>query len=466
MKTRTKESKRRLHSLILLTAFTAVLLIVSTYAWFTKQEVVRVEAIRGKVEVAEGLEISLDANKWVASIDLGDEDVSLFTPAGTGGIVYGPYSSHNNHVSPEFLPVSSSGETYYGVHTDETVSASAKDRLILYNGDYVGSSLSNIGETSEGHQAPQGGGAIPEGAALVDEKAGYIAFDVFIKNASKNTISGGETLQLNSDSYAWVLPTNEPITEGTGNEAVKFVGNADSGLQNTIRVGFAKYGNAVNANDDTKIPSTAIASDVIAATETQLISDVAIWEPNHDAHVPNTNTNVYREMRDQMGGVSAMNDYVAEYDANDSDTVKKWKPFFTHTLNKNAINKEIGVFKWNTITAEGGLTKTWTFQTKDKGNASGLIGTGNTDIRTIENTPTTVENFKTLKLAPNSITKLRLYIWIEGQDPDCVNFASYGGGVHVNLAFTKGKELGEDGDATGSVDPDTPRNEANEVGGE
>ena len=67
---RTKESRKRISSLILLTAFTAVMLIVSTYAWFTSQKDITLSNLRGTVEVAENMEISLDAATWYQKIDL------------------------------------------------------------------------------------------------------------------------------------------------------------------------------------------------------------------------------------------------------------------------------------------------------------------------------------------------------------------------------------------------------------
>ena len=69
---RQKNSKRRLNSLILLVAFTAIMLIVSTYAWFSSQKNVTLTGLKGKVNVAEGLQISLDAEHWVNTINFDD----------------------------------------------------------------------------------------------------------------------------------------------------------------------------------------------------------------------------------------------------------------------------------------------------------------------------------------------------------------------------------------------------------
>ena len=42
-----------------------------------------------------------------------------------------------------------------------------------------------------------------------------------------------------------------------------------------------------------------------------------------------------------------------------------------------------------------------------------------------------------MTLAPNSVTKVRVYIWIEGQDIDNYDFASLGHAISVKFGFTK-----------------------------
>ena len=42
-----------------------------------------------------------------------------------------------------------------------------------------------------------------------------------------------------------------------------------------------------------------------------------------------------------------------------------------------------------------------------------------------------------MTLAPNSITKVRVYVFIEGQDVDNYDFASLGKKISINFGFTK-----------------------------
>ena len=80
----------------------AALFIVSTYAWFSTQRDVSITNLQGTVEVAEGLEISLDAENWSNDIVLGEGE-------GKVNIIDHAYSGHRNISPVEMLPVSTLG---------------------------------------------------------------------------------------------------------------------------------------------------------------------------------------------------------------------------------------------------------------------------------------------------------------------------------------------------------------------
>ena len=58
-----------------------------------------------------------------------------------------------------------------------------------------------------------------------------------------------------------------------------------------------------------------------------------------------------------------------------------------------------------------------------------------------------------MTLAPKSVTKVRVYIYIEGQDVDNYDFASLGKKISVAFGFTKQRFYGEDINYEG---PDLP----------
>ena len=48
-------------------------------------------------------------------------------------------------------------------------------------------------------------------------------------------------------------------------------------------------------------------------------------------------------------------------------------------------------------------------------------------------------------IAPNSVTKVRVYIYLEGQDVDNYDLASLGNSIKINFGFTKDQwDLAED----------------------
>ena len=51
-----------------------------------------------------------------------------------------------------------------------------------------------------------------------------------------------------------------------------------------------------------------------------------------------------------------------------------------------------------------------------------------------------------MTLAPNSITKVRVYVYIEGQDIDNYDFAQLGKSIQVNFGFTKERYTTDDYD--------------------
>ena len=51
----------------------------------------------------------------------------------------------------------------------------------------------------------------------------------------------------------------------------------------------------------------------------------------------------------------------------------------------------------------------------------------------------TTTNDGSFDIPANQYSKIRVYVWMEGQDPDCINYASLGAGMTLNLGFSKGE---------------------------
>ena len=441
MQTRTKESRKRLQSLILLTAFTCVLLIVSTYAWFTTQKDVNVSNVRAKVEVAEGLQISLDGAEWTQVLDLGNAlpdgntkqqvaNASL-NPATGETCEYMPYDGHRNHVPDEFLPVSTSGDIIE-VTTGGTAGKRGKQELGMYTGKYDGNTTQDFDQIIATNQ--DNDVLTPSDAAY----AGYYAFDIFLKNTSKTGVTK-DTLQLNSDAYAWVLPEGETITNASG---IVYEGKPDPGIQNAIRVAFARYGDGENVAGNNFVDVKTIndpVTDVVEKTATYDITKVAIWEPNHNDHKANIINNIGKLFPTGTNPLPTTTTY-------DRST---YVSFWAHTLKSSAVGTTIdNVFDWS----NANMKKTPTLQTTttygtgtDVLNGFTVEGVQNlitTDSTAADPSATGDANYEVLTLAANSVTRFRVYVYIEGQDPDCDTDASQGGGIEVNIALTKGETQG------------------------
>lgn len=441
MQTRTKESRKRLHSLILLTAFTCVLLIVSTYAWFTTQKDVNVSNIRAKVEVAEGLQISLDGAEWTQVLDLGNgldsanakyqsANASL-DPAEGETFEYMPYEGHRNHVPDEFLPVSTSGDIIE-VTTGGTSGKRGKQELGMYTGKYDGNTTQDFEQIIKTNQDDES--LTPSDSAY----AGYYAFDIFLKNTSKTGVTK-DTLQLNSDSFAWVLPEGETITNSAN---ITYEGKSDPGIQNAIRVAFARYGDGENADGNDFVDVKTIndpVTDVVEKTAGFDIEKIAIWEPNHDDHKARIITNIGKLFPDGTNPLPTTTNYDRT----------AYTPFWAYTLKSSAVGQTIdNVFDWS----NANMNKTPTLQTTttygtEEGKLNGFTVEGVQNLITTDSTAASPSDtgdtkYEVLTLAANSVTRLRVYVYIEGQDPDCDTDASAGGGIEVNIGLTKGETQG------------------------
>ena len=216
-----------------------VMFIISTYAWFSTQKNVSITNLTGTVEVAEGLEISLDAENWSNGLVLGTEEGQL-------SIIDDAYSGHHNISPSEMLPVSTLG----------LVTGNQKDLKMLRGKITNSKELSEIKSMIETETAPAS-----------STYPGYFAFDVFLKNSSKQEVTD-DILQLNYDSSLEILEAEKSAT----------------GLQNTARIAFAKYNGKsdVMADQATILKETA---GIGAGAPSPYITDVAIWEPNSSDHV-------------------------------------------------------------------------------------------------------------------------------------------------------------------------------------
>lgn len=398
-----RKSELRIIFFIILTA--AAIFIVSTYAWFTTQKNIAITNLSGIVEVSEGLEVSLDALNWSTRIDLG-ENMNIIDNA---------YNGHHNISPKEMLPVSTLGKT----------SSEREIGLKMLRGKTTDSKkLNQIIVTDEALALDKEQANHQIGNA---KYPGYFAFDIFLKNTSRQYDSF-DPLQLNYDSSLQIIED----------------GNDKVGLQNTVRVALAKYGTGeilsgtgedivrsgvagVMADQNTVLQKTGAVGG-----ETVYISDVTMWEPNSNDHVEYTVTNNNKITWSPTDGPKYGTLQPDGYYKFDTKTQMP-----TYAIKETAIGESTvieDIYKWDGN--EPNLEKQITLQTTKTSESDYKINEG------VQNLFSTSNKNTQFAIAPNSIVRLRIYVWLEGQDVDCINYASHGGGVKLNLGLVKGSEVG------------------------
>ena len=445
-----KNSRKRLNALILLVAFTAVLLIVSTYAWFSTQKNVTLSNLDGTVKVAEGLQVSLDADNWSNSIDF-----STFTPQTALKQQY--TTTDHNLIPTEMLPVSTTATenldktgTGTGIKELSFYRGTNIDSIKLYDIKAVSNDLTKIDKTGE--SLAEGTDKITA-AGSPDIYPGYYAIDFFLQNSSAET-TGTDVLQLNTGSLV----------------NVKAGGNNSVGLQNTPRVALALYNEDSTKlgekNDGTTV-GQATKDTILAATtgEKSTIKDVAIWEPNANAHVDyivknnNYNETAYTADKAAVNGWKLSD---ADYKAYQFES-SVYKYSGTQVIPTYALNSKVTSAD-DSITVDSKTTKTgyknlydWTGTYKDKGMAKQITlqtpssTTGTSAVKNLISATSTeasvapnatgTDGIVNFEIPKGKICRMRMYVWLEGQDVDCINYASHGGGVSVNLGLIKGAAL-------------------------
>ena len=436
-KKRAKESQDNIRLLIFLIFVTAVILIVSTYSWFTTQKDVTIANLKGTIEVAESLEISLDGVTWSHKVDIADTSLTDSTKVA---------NVDRNIIPKEILPVSSTGE----VKSDGSLMSLKK---VTYNSGAI-TEIANAIENCS--------------SDTVDEAQGYFAFDIYLKNLSKDFNDLGEVLyddaiKLNSNSFAWVLGEDaDDVISKTKNingvpVNVTYKGDETFGLQNTLRVAFARYGDGSSHVDkiDQGFIESGASKDVIIAnnkpgtSNPMTISAVSIWEPNAALHTQA----VYSSVDVKTSGT---NDLLSTTGA--SEVVYKKGTFWKDPVDKmfntyaikasvNASAASINPYDW---TQSSYFAEQKTVQTLTYFNSDHEYYIINPELATETNngvTPLTlatdVATPEAFTLAPNSVTKVRVYVWMEGQDPDCTNDNTHGGGIELQIGLVKSIEDGD-----------------------
>ena len=347
---KTNKKRQSSKSLIVLIVLTAILMISSSYAWFTSNQTVTVDPIQVQVNATNGLQISYNAFDWSAKV----------TAAQLKNATNEGYDSAKNFLPAVMLPASSPNRQ----------NPSAAGRLEMYSGavttdedtgEYFLTSRLLTDETQMRQTDPSDPDAT-EGY--------YIVFDIFLK------------LDLPSKVYL----------KSTSN--VTYAGDRSRGLENAARVAFMNLGNVgADAPSDAQALST-------------LTGNVSLWEPNFDVHTATGAQNGISVYGHTGLGLTGQERLAYRGVNKEFTNINIKQTDAAHDTNANFIN----------VTPDLATPKT---------------PTNNLPFNVL-NTYDDPADGSTELVMKSGITKLRVYMWIEGQDVDCENNAS---GTSINYTF-------------------------------
>lgn len=319
--------------------------------------------------------------------------------------------SINVHVeTSDGLQISTNGSTWKSVLTQSDIISSAysgADNFIPATLDAVSTTGATTSDSSAGTRlldmysstigTDTSTGAYTLSTTKVDEstdKTKFVAFDIFLK------VSSAKTVYLNSaDSYSNV---------------VMAASSTDRGLKNSARIAFVPIGEAA---------STDTVSNIVAAYYASDPKDVKIWEPNNDLH----STAVVNSVGTEYGFTGASALTASGGSAVTYYGIKAAIP------TANAVNLINAVKGTTTTYGDPAVTFSEAMSEGTVTNNSSEYSTTGTLIST-PGTLATGKDYAAFDLAAG-ITKMRVYMWIEGQDIDCENNAS-GTDITFNLELS------------------------------
>ena len=394
MKKRNKKHEKRMKKLVVACGLCAILLAVSTYAWFIGMKTVNVSSFDVKIASIDSLLLSLDGSEWKDTVEINSSNFNTAS-----------YANNTNSWGGEgLIPMSTVGKIN-----------PASSRLTLYEkgsftetpGGYriMASEVENTGST---------------------EMDGYVAFDLFIKNLSGNAYY--KTLnELNEEAIYLTSDSKVEVAMG---------GVDNTGIENSVRVAFAQIGRVVATTDNVSTITgitCATAGDVTGICEDR---DAQIWEPNDTKHVQNAINWYTKSCLKRKSGTDGADLTKESAYSGSCATIENGYSYPTYAVS-GVIDETDQVDVYDGLAYNSYTGSTAASATKGKLMAFDYFTDSEKNLLGTER-PTFIT------LAPNSITKVRVYIYIEGQDVDNYDFASLGKKISVAFGFTKERFYGED----------------------
>ena len=392
MAKRNKKHEKRVKKLIVVCVLSAIILTVSTYAWFIGMQTVSVNAFEVQIAAADGLALSVTGEK-----DSFSDTVTINGTTENIADINNKYKDNTNSWT-SLEPISTVGAMN-----------STASRMVVYEKSSLTASAGGYRLLSE----------------VLDnttskEANGYVVFDLFVKNLSgeayytTNDVENEEAIYLTVDS----------------NVSVSTSGVENTGIENSVRVAFAQIGR-VKSDAETAAIQGITCSDDSTNKVTGICRTATIWEPNDTKHV----ANAISWYNSSCGARTADTTFGAKGTCTE---VEDGEFYATYAVNKAITENKKDDARDYEVDVYDGAYNTYTQSTDD-----GYLKAVDT-ITDSEKIKTGTSRPEFMTLAPNSITKVRVYVYIEGQDVDNYDFASLGKAITVNFGFTKERFYAED----------------------
>ena len=276
------------------------------------------------------------------------------------------------------------------------ISADASNwKSVLINSDITGASSTYTSAVNQlpsqlepvstaGHVNSSGRMEMFLGQVLANETTGDFILSA-TQSVETNTTASGKFI-----AFDIFLKNENDETLWITNDSTVTFRNSDTGIKNATRIAFVILGHTTS-------------SDTVAnmrALNNGTSSDVIIWEPNYDVHTADGVANAITPY-----GITTLN----------TGSGNAWVPY-------SGVKAE--------VPSSANIKREQATETLN----STYFEDVNPDIKTIEGYTayqTLIGNNGLL----SGVTKIRIYMWVEGQDVDCENNAS-GGEIRFDLQFS------------------------------
>lgn len=419
-----KRQQRKLAWLFTLTGITAIVLIVETYAWFIGTGSIQTSEFQIGVSTEKSLFLSLDGENWSENLTISRENILGLLEDELTKDNHNAYEGHTNKWVDEevgLIPISTVGEKDTAV---SRLKLYGKSSITATPGGFrlISTRLDNFSEEI---------GVDGEGTGkTVGEREGYVAFDLFIKNGEgvdyieEYNADDDEAIYLTTNSSVTVVKSGEEETE-------------DYGLANSVRLAFAQIGRVASATATSEDIVGMICNPIASGDDGELAegdqtglceaTETTIWEPNDTLHNDKLIEYFNRVCKGKEVEEGEDGTKIVTYGANEE--VKCIELASGTATNTYVVNSDIT--SADNIDVYDGLNGYEIDEIEDYKLSKYNTFTDSHKILTDEERPAF------FKLAANSVTKIRVYIYLEGQDVDNYDLISLGKTIKINFGFTK-----------------------------